>query len=54
MLNRQIEPEDIPAWAPSYTDLSRSHWAYAAIIEASATHSYEYKDNGFEIWTGNG
>jgi hypothetical protein len=54
MLGRQIEPEDIPDWAPSYTDLSRAHWAYAAIIEASAAHSYEYKDNGFEIWTGNG
>jgi hypothetical protein len=50
MLNRQIEAEDVPAWAPSYTDLDASHWAYTAIIEASVTHTYQFKDNGFEIW----
>jgi hypothetical protein len=54
MLNRQIEAEDVPAWAPSYTDLDASHWAYTAIIEASVTHTYQFKDNGFEIWDDQG
>jgi hypothetical protein len=50
VLNRQIELEDIPQWAPTYTDLASGHWAYAAIIEASVTHDFEYKDNGYELW----
>jgi hypothetical protein len=50
MLNRQVALGDIPDWAPIYTDLTEAHWAYTAIIEASVTHSFEYKDDGFEIW----
>ena len=50
ILYRGIEAGDIPAWAPSYTDLSAGHWAYAGIIEASIGHDYERKDNGYEIW----
>jgi hypothetical protein len=51
MLNRGIDLEDIPADAPSYTDLSTEHWAYTDIIEASAPdHAYIRKENGQEIW----
>jgi hypothetical protein len=52
-LQRGVELANIPDWAPSYKDLDRGHWAYSAIIEASVSHSYEYDENGAEIWTGN-
>ncbi|MDR1135596.1 MAG: S-layer homology domain-containing protein, partial [Clostridiales Family XIII bacterium] len=51
MLNRGIDLEDIPADAPSFTDLTTSHWAYTDIIEATAPdHGYIRKENGQEIW----
>jgi hypothetical protein len=51
LLYRGIEIADIPDWAPSFSDLSASHWAYADIIEAASGHEDERKDNGYEIWT---
>jgi len=53
MLNRRIELEDIPFWAPAYNDLTPEHWAHTAIIEASIGHRYIRKPNDFEIWTRN-
>lgn len=50
MLNRKIELSDIPADAPQYTDLAKSHWAYCDIIEASTEHVYDRKENGYELW----
>jgi hypothetical protein len=49
-LQRKVEPENIPDWAPSFTDLDKSHWAYSDIIEAAVTHTYQYGDDGAEIW----
>ncbi|MCL2057568.1 MAG: Ig-like domain-containing protein [Oscillospiraceae bacterium] len=51
MLNRKIEVAEIPSWAPSYTDITERHWAYADVIEASIGHRYERKPNEYEIWT---
>ena len=54
MLHRMIMAEDVPGWAPSYTDLPLDHWAYAAIIEASIDHDFYLKypeANSFlELW----
>ncbi len=50
MLNRKLKPEDIPDSAPRYPDLPQAHWAYADIIEASATHDFQRKPDGFETW----
>ena len=58
MLKRAVEAEDISDWAPKYTDIDDSHWAYTAMIEASCGHEFERKypenekDNYSEIWTG--
>ena len=49
-LGRAIAPEDIPAGAPSYSDLPADHWAYAQIIEASVAHTFTLNANGTEIW----
>jgi hypothetical protein len=35
MLNRALSEADIPSDVPVYTDLDASHWAYAALIEAT-------------------
>jgi hypothetical protein len=35
MLNRELSEADIPSDVPVYTDLNASHWAYAALIEAT-------------------
>lgn len=52
MLDRSILIGDIPSNAPTYTDLSPSHWAYTAIIEASCTHDYTRLSDGInEQWT---
>ena len=54
MLLRSIEAEDVPDWAPYYTDLEESHWAYTQMIEASLGHEFERKPDGDgvnEIWT---
>ncbi|MDR3121242.1 MAG: S-layer homology domain-containing protein, partial [Clostridiales bacterium] len=50
MMYRWIKTDDIPDWAPRYTDIDDSHWAYAAIIEASVGHEYERNEDGSEIW----
>ncbi|MDR1159241.1 MAG: S-layer homology domain-containing protein, partial [Syntrophomonadaceae bacterium] len=50
MLGRGIAMEDIPDWAPKYTDLTTAHWAYSDIIEASCAHQYELNEVGSEIW----
>jgi hypothetical protein len=51
MLERGIDAEDIPDYAPSYIDLSPSHWAYAEIIEASFEHKYfTREEDGSELW----
>jgi hypothetical protein len=52
LLFRGIEAEDIPAWAPSFTDLAPDHWAYANIIEAATDHACDRKETGYELWTG--
>jgi hypothetical protein len=51
MRDRRIKTSDIPDWAPGYDDLTRSHWAYADIIEASIGHEYERdKPSDYEKW----
>ena len=50
VFDRRIKLEDIPDDVPGYTDLVESYGAYEAIIEASVTHKYKRKDNGYEIW----
>ena len=50
MLNRSIDPSNLPEWAPTFIDLSPAHWAYADIIEASVGHEYERDENGKELW----
>jgi len=54
MLHRMILAEDLPGWAPDFTDLPPGHWAYAAIIEASVDHEFDLKHpetNSFlELW----
>lgn len=50
MLDRKINPENLPADVPRYSDLSPSHWAYADIMEASIAHDYERDEDGSEIW----
>ena len=55
MLHRMILADDVPGWAPDYTDLPHDHWAYAAIIEASIDHDFKLKHpetaSFLEIWT---
>ncbi|MCL2057714.1 MAG: S-layer homology domain-containing protein [Oscillospiraceae bacterium] len=51
LLYRAIDIGDIPDWAPAFPDLNDAHWAYADIMEASTSHKYERKENGYEIWT---
>jgi hypothetical protein len=48
--DREIAPENIPGYAPRYADLPLSHWAYAAITEASITHYCDRLGDGTEIW----
>ena len=50
MLGRGIEPADLPADLPSYTDLTSDHWAYCEIIEATVSHQFERQEGGWEIW----
>lgn len=52
VLDRKIEVSDISkADTMQYTDLLDSHWGYSAIMEATHTHKYTRKENGFELWT---
>jgi hypothetical protein len=51
MLERKLLAADVPASVRSiFRDLTAAHWAYADVIEASMTHEYELKANGFENW----
>ncbi|MDR1299037.1 MAG: InlB B-repeat-containing protein [Oscillospiraceae bacterium] len=51
MLERGIDADDVPDYAPDYTDIDSSHWGYAAIMEASYTHLYyEREADGSELW----
>lgn len=50
MLGRGIQLADLPEDLPSYPDLTRSHWAYCEIMEASVSHQCERKADGWEIW----
>ena len=51
ILKRKIEVEDIPEGVMTFTDIDPTHWAYAAIIEASVTHEFTRKEDENEIWT---
>jgi hypothetical protein len=52
VLDRKIELADISKTDTlQYTDLSDTHWGYAAIMEATHTHKFTRKANGFEIWS---
>jgi len=53
MLLRGIEVQDLPRWAPTYTDITAAHWAYTAIMEASIGHEFTRKVEGEvpERWT---
>jgi hypothetical protein len=47
---RETSPENIPGYAPRFADLPLTHWAYAAITEASITHYCDRLEDGTEIW----
>ena len=47
---REIRSENIPVDAHRYIDLSKSHWAYCAIIEASDSHEFDRMGDGSEVW----
>ena len=52
MLDRHVLVTDLPKGIPTYTDLFMTHWAWAAIVEASCTHDLTRKADGIdEIWT---
>lgn len=51
MLDRKIDVEDIPDNIIKYTDLEKTHWSFAEIMEATVGHDYTRKQNGSEIWT---
>lgn len=50
MLGRKIDSGALAQVTNPYQDLSKNHWAYADIIEASVIHEYTKNDNGVEIW----
>lgn len=50
MLNRKIDSAALEKVETPYFDLSKSHWAYEEIIEASIIHKYKRSENGIEIW----
>jgi hypothetical protein len=52
MLGRRLDKDGVPKTLyVMYSDLTTDHWAFADIIEASASHEYERKDDGYETWT---
>ena len=51
MLERGVDPSDLPEWIPTFTDLNSKHWAYADIMEAATGHQYERTEDGKELWT---
>ncbi|MDR0469156.1 MAG: S-layer homology domain-containing protein, partial [Peptococcaceae bacterium] len=51
VLGRAIAKDDVSAnFRTLYSDLPITHWAFAAVIEASVSHEYERKEDGYEIW----
>ena len=51
MLGRRVNTKDIPKELYDlYSDATNKHWAFADIIEASVTHDYTRKENGYEAW----
>ena len=51
MLNRKLHKDDVPeSLHNQFSDLPASHWAFADVIEASVTHDFEHKSNGYEKW----
>ena len=50
IMNREIRAENIPVDAQAYSDLSKTHWAYCAIIEASDTHEFDRTEDNTEVW----
>jgi len=52
MLERYIALEDIPNDVFNFLDIDRTHWAYAAFMEAAHSHTFErIGDNINEQWT---
>ncbi|MCL2838465.1 MAG: InlB B-repeat-containing protein [Oscillospiraceae bacterium] len=52
MLERYIALEDIPDDVFNFPDLDRTHWAYAAFMEAAHSHTFERIDDSInETWT---
>lgn len=50
MLERKIDDAALAIVVNPYTDISKNHWAYAEIIEASVPHEYTRDEDGNEIW----
>jgi hypothetical protein len=48
MLNRSILLEDIPDDVLVFPDLDRSHWGFAALMEATHTHEFERLPDGID------
>lgn len=49
MLDRKIDDKALAEVKNPYSDITRSHWAYADTIEASIAHKHEIVD-GAEVW----
>ena len=50
MLDRRIRLEDIPTGIKIFSDINTTHWAYAAVVEASNDHDFIRGADGFETW----
>jgi hypothetical protein len=52
MIGRRLTAENVPTELQTlFSDLNRSHWAFADVIEASVSHEYERDVNGNETWS---
>ena len=51
VLDRNVKKSDILTNIKRFTDLEEGKWYYEAMVEASNTHSYQRKADGYEIWT---
>ena len=49
MLDRKIRTENIPAGIKKFNDIE-GHWAYSDIVEASNSHDYFRRGDGYETW----
>lgn len=51
MLGRRLDRAEIPKDLYTlFPDLKTSHWSFSDIVEASVTHEYNRKTDGYEIW----